>query len=46
MGANATYTVVPGLTVAAEVSYRDNVLFDDSDSENEWDGGIRIKRTF
>jgi hypothetical protein len=46
-GVNATYTVVKGLTVAAEVYYQDNVdIADDIDGDNEWAGGVRIKRTF
>ena len=57
-GANATYTLAPGLTVAAEVSYQsvdfddqddaDNVFFsdDDDDNDSQWAGGVRIKRIF
>jgi hypothetical protein len=53
---NATYTVVPGLTIEPEVSYT-HVHFDDptgapagfdpnGDDENQWAGGVRLKRTF
>jgi hypothetical protein len=54
VGANATYTLTPGLTIAAEVSYS-KTEFDDFDDEEaelegfdteEWAGGVRIKRVF
>ena len=49
-GANATYTLAPGLTVAAEVSYQqnefDDVTFVDESADDEWSGGIRVKRVF
>jgi hypothetical protein len=44
-GANATYKVVRGLTVAAEVYYQ-NEKVDGEDDEGEWAGGVRIKRVF
>jgi hypothetical protein len=51
-GINATYTVVPGLVIQPEVYYQrqEVVNFNDPsapiDSENSWNGGVRIKRTF
>jgi hypothetical protein len=53
-GINATYTVVPGLTVAGEVYYQssdpDDVVQDgvvySQDSFDHWAGGVRIKRIF
>jgi hypothetical protein len=54
VGANATYTLTPGLTIAAEVSYT-QTEFDDLDDDEaelagfdteEWAGGVRIKRVF
>jgi hypothetical protein len=50
-GANATYTVVPGLTIAAEVYYQEQD-FDETpatgpiDDIESWQGGVRIKRIF
>jgi hypothetical protein len=53
-GINATYTVVPGLTVAGEVYYQSTdtddivqggVVFP-GDSTDSWNGGVRIKRIF
>jgi hypothetical protein len=48
-GANAVYTLTPGLTVGAEVAYSKHE-FDDFDldegDESEWTGGVRIKRVF
>jgi opacity protein-like surface antigen len=54
VGANATYTLTPGLTIAAEVSYSqsefDNIDEDEAELEGfdteEWAGGVRIKRVF
>jgi hypothetical protein len=54
VGANATYTLTPGLTIAAEVSYSQTEFddFDDVEAElegfdtEEWAGGVRIKRVF
>jgi len=54
VGANATYTLTPGLTIAAEVSYQqsefDNINDDEAELEGfdteEWAGGVRIKRVF
>jgi len=53
-GINATYTIVPGLTVAGEVYYQstdpDDVVQDgvvySQDNDDNWAGGIRIKRIF
>jgi hypothetical protein len=52
---NLTYTIVKGLSAAAEVAYThgtlDNAVVDIGDSLNRddynvWQGGIRLKRTF
>jgi hypothetical protein len=49
-GINATYTVVPGLVIQPEVYYThtESIFADDvdDDNENQWAGGVRIKRTF
>jgi len=47
VGANATYTVVKGLTVAAEVYYQKTEydVYSDEDTDGFF-GGVRIKRTF
>jgi hypothetical protein len=49
-GINSTYTVVPGLTIAAEVAYSDVNLDSDTDfgidEDGDWQGGVRIKRVF
>jgi hypothetical protein len=53
-GINATYTVVPGLTIAGEVYYQsvdtDDVVQDgvvySTDNNDSWNGGVRIKRVF
>jgi len=47
VGINATYTVVPGLTIQPEVSYQktdeDLTGLDDG---GQFQGGVRIKRIF
>ncbi|MGH6644461.1 MAG: porin, partial [Bradyrhizobium sp.] len=47
-GANATYTVVKGLTVAGEVYYQKTDFENDDDvgDVDGWFGGVRIKRVF
>jgi len=47
VGANATYPVVKGLTVAAEVYYQKTEydVYSDEDTDGFF-GGVRIKRTF
>ncbi len=48
-GANAVYTLTPGLTVGAEVAYSKHEFDDfeaDEGDESEWTGGMRIKRVF
>jgi len=45
-GANATYTIVKGLSVGAEVYYQSIQGKDQLADANGWFGGVRLKRVF